>query len=206
MRNEERIECLEYYLLFVFFVALCEYITCHENNSDNIVGMVSLKDLMKASRKSSQINIREIVRQILFVPETKRIGKLLREFQLKHEHIAIVVNEFGATEGLLTMEDILEELVGEIQDELDFEINPVEKVDENTFFIIGSTGINIINAELPRPIEKSGAYETLAGYLLGKFGRIPNANEKIVTDDYEFTILKRSKTSITLVQLQNTGR
>ncbi len=181
-------------------------IPCHEKNSDNIVGLVSLKDLMKASRKSSQLNIREIVRPVLFVPEAKKIGKLLREFQLKHEQIAIVVNEFGATVGLLTMEDILEELVGEIQDELDFEINPVEKIDENTFFIIGSTGINTINAALPRPIEKTGAYETLAGYLLDKFGRIPNANEKIVADDYEFTIMKRSKTSIALVQLRKTGK
>jgi len=138
---------------------------------------------------------------MLVVPDTKRIGQLLTEFQMKHQQIALIVNEYGGTEGIITMEDILEELVGEIQDEYDNEIPFVEKVAEKTYNVLASATPDDINELLPHPIQKDEQYETLAGYLILKFGKIPVVKEKIVFDNYEFSVLKKNKSTIVLVQM-----
>ena len=141
------------------------------------------------------------MRSILVVPETKRIAQLLKEFQQKHQQIAVVVNEYGGTQGIVTMEDILEELVGEIQDEYDNETPFVEKRGEKGYSVLASASLDDINEMLPHPLTLNEEYETLAGYLILQFGKIPNINEKITFDDYEFTILKKNKNSIVLAQL-----
>jgi len=176
-------------------------IPCFENNLDNITGIVYLKDILIAARKNEEFDIRSIVRTMHVVPETKSIGQLLNEFQIKHQQMALVVNEYGGTEGIITMEDILEELVGEIQDEYDNEIPFVEKVNEKTYNVLASASLDDINEFLPHPIKKDKQYETLAGYLIFKSGKIPSIKEKIAIDNYEFSILKRNKSSILLVQL-----
>lgn len=176
-------------------------IPCYEDSLDNVIGVVYLKDILVASRKKEPINLRNLVRNMLIAPESKRIGQLLNEFQVKHQQIALVVNEYGGTEGIITMEDILEELVGEIQDEFDNEIPFVEKTGDKTYNVLASATLDDINELLPHPIERDGEYETLAGYLIAKFRKIPNVKEKIVFANYEFSILKKNKTSIALVQL-----
>jgi len=176
-------------------------IPCYEDNLDNIVGVVYLKDILLATRKEQPINLRNIMRTMLVVPDTKRIGQLLTEFQMKHQQIALIVNEYGGTEGIITMEDILEELVGEIQDEYDNEIPFVEKVGEETYNVLASATPDDINELLPHPIQKDEQYETLAGYLILKFGKIPVVKEKIVFDNYEFSVLKKNKSTIVLVQM-----
>lgn len=176
-------------------------IPCYDDNLDNIVGVVYLKDILIAARKKEVFDIRSIVRNMHVVPETKSIGQLLNEFQIKHQQMALVVNEYGGTEGIITMEDILEELVGEIQDEYDNEIPFVEKVGEKTYNVLASASLDDINELLPHPIKKDKQYETLAGYLILQSGKIPAIKEKIVIDNYEFSILKRNKSSILLVQL-----
>jgi len=176
-------------------------IPCYEDNLDNIVGVVYLKDILLATRKEQPINLRNIMRTMLVVPDTKRIGQLLTEFQMKHQQIALIVNEYGGTEGIITMEDILEELVGEIQDEYDNEIPFVEKVGEKTYNVLASATPDDINELLPHPIQKDEQYETLAGYLILKFGKIPVVKEKIVFDNYEFSVLKKNKRTIVLVQM-----
>jgi len=176
-------------------------IPCYEDNLDNIVGVVYLKDILLATRKEQPINLRNIMRTMLVVPDTKRIGQLLTEFQMKHQQIALIVNEYGGTEGIITMEDILEELVGEIQDEYDNEIPFVEKVAEKTYNVLASATPDDINELLPHPIQKDEQYETLAGYLILKFGKIPVVKEKIVFDNYEFSVLKKNKRTIVLVQM-----
>ncbi|MCK9426262.1 MAG: hemolysin family protein [Ignavibacteriaceae bacterium] len=175
----------------------------YEDSLDNIVGIVYLKDLLLNIRRKSTVSIRELMRPVMYVPESKRIGQLLREFQLKHQQIAVVVSEYGGTEGIITMEDILEELVGEIQDEHDAEKGTVERIDEANYSVLCSTSIIDANHYLPHPIEEDKRYETVAGYLFDKFGRIPHTNEKIISDDYEFTILKKSRNSIILVLLRD---
>jgi CBS domain containing-hemolysin-like protein len=176
-------------------------IPCYEESLDNIIGVVYLKDLLKAALKGNTVNIRDLLRNILIVPDTKSIGKLLNEFQVKHQQMAVVVDEYGGTEGIITMEDILEELVGEIQDEFDNEIPFVEKVGDRMYNVVASSSIDDINEFLPHPIDKDEQYETLAGYLILKFGKIPLIKEKIVLDNYEFSILKKNKSSITFVHL-----
>jgi len=182
-------------------------IPCYDNNLDNIVGVVYLKDILIAARKKEAFDIRGIIRNMHVVPETKSIGQLLNEFQIKHQQMALVVNEYGGTEGIITMEDILEELVGEIQDEYDNEIPFVEKVGEKTYNVLASASLDDINELLPHPIKKDKQYETLAGFLILKSGKIPAIKEKIAIDNYEFSILKRNKSSILLVQLvDSTGK
>ena len=176
-------------------------IPCYAESLDNIVGVVYLKDILIKLQKNEPIKISSIMRSILIVPETKYIAQLLKEFQSKHQQIAIVVDEYGGTQGIVTMEDILEELVGEIQDEYDNEIPFVEKKGENSYTVLASASLDDINELLPHPLTVNEEYETLAGYLILKLGRIPNMNEKISIDDYEFTILKKHKNSIILAQL-----
>lgn len=176
-------------------------IPCYERNMDAIVGVVYLKDILIAIRKNEPFNIRNVMRNILVVPDTKSIGQLLNEFQVKHQQMALVVNEYGGTEGIITMEDILEELVGEIQDEYDNEIPQVEQINEKVYHVIASSSIDDLNEQLPLPIEKNDQYETLAGFILLKFGRIPSVKEKIVVGGYEYSVLKKNKSSITMVQI-----
>ncbi len=176
-------------------------IPCYQDNLDNIVGVVYLKDILIANRKKEPIKINNIMRDIHVVPSTKSIGELLNEFQTKHQQMALVLDEYGGTEGIITMEDILEELVGEIQDEYDNEIPFVEKIADHTYNVLASASIDNINDLLPHSIEKSDLYETLAGYLILKMGKIPNQREKFILNNYEFSILKRTKSTIVLVQL-----
>jgi CBS domain containing-hemolysin-like protein len=176
-------------------------IPCYEENFDNVAGVVYLKDILLAARKKESVNIRSIMRPIHAVPETKSIGTLLNEFQSRHQQIALVVNEYGGTEGIITMEDILEELVGEIQDEYDNEIPFVQKVGEKTYNVLASATLDDINELLPHPIEEDELYETLAGYLILKFGRIPVVKEKISADGYEFSIISKNKRTVGMVQV-----
>lgn len=178
-------------------------IPCYEDSIDNIIGVVHLKDILKKMRQSGEVDIRSIIRPVSFIPETKRIGIILKEFQLKHQQIAIVLNEYGGVEGIITMEDILEELVGEIQDEYDNEIPFVEETSDHVYSVIATAAINDINDQLPHPIDKEKQYDTLAGYLIDQFGRIPNTHDKIQNEGYEFTVLKKNKTSIILVQMRD---
>lgn len=178
-------------------------IPCYEDNIDNTIGVVHLKDILKKMRINGDVDVRSIVRPVAFTPETKRIGQLLKEFQVKHQQIAMVLNEYGGVEGVITMEDILEELVGEIQDETDNEIPFVEQTSEDTYSVIATAALSDINDELPHPIDKEKQYDTLAGYLIDKFGRIPNTHDKLESEDYLFTVLKKNKTSIVVVQLKD---
>ena len=175
-------------------------IPCYEDSVDNIVGMVHLKDILKELRKKENIDLKTILRTVAFVPESKRIVLLLSEFQQKHQQMAMVVNEYGGIEGLITMEDILEELVGEIQDESDNEMPFVQQVGEKTYHILATSAISDINEALPYHIDREKQYDTLAGYLIDKFGKIPLLNDKLIAENYEFVILKKSKTSIILVE------
>lgn len=176
-------------------------IPCYADSLDNIVGVVYLKDILVSIRKNEPIQLPALMRSVLMVPETKRIAQLLKDFQKNHQQIAVVINEYGGTQGIVTMEDILEELVGEIQDEYDNEAPFVEKKGENTYIVLASASLDDIIELLPHPLTRNEEYETLAGYLILRFGRIPNINEKISYDNYEFTILKKNLNSISLAQL-----
>lgn len=175
-------------------------IPVYEDSMDQIIGVLHLKDLLMKMRKGSEVVLSELVRPISMVPESKPIGAILRDFQLSRQQMAVIVNEYGGVEGIVTMEDILEELVGEIQDEYDNE-TPIVKNENGNYLVLGSASLSDINEHLPTDIFKEGDYETLAGFLISKFNRIPSIGEKIRTRDYEFMVMKKQRSMILLVQI-----
>ncbi|UYZ63147.1 hemolysin family protein [Hymenobacter weizhouensis] len=179
-------------------------IPVYEGNIDNIVGVLYVKDLLQIIRRQEPIVLSKIMRPAYFVPETKKINRLLRQFQRKHMHMAIVSDEFGGVSGIVTIEDIMEELVGEIQDEYDNEVPVVEKVSDNEYRVNTATPIPDANEYLPYPLPEGDDYETVGGLLNVIYGNIPEVGDVAVLDNYEFRVLKRSRRAVELVQLRVT--
>ncbi|MBL7921716.1 MAG: HlyC/CorC family transporter [Bacteroidia bacterium] len=169
---------------------------------DNVIGIVHSKDLLKALIENRFRTLKDIMRPVHFIPESMKINELLRDFQKHHIQMAIVTNEFGATAGLITMEDIIEELVGEIQDEHDEEKPNVEKKSDTEFIVNAQATIADVNEALPIALPENSHYETVSGYINYIFGRIPAVNDKRKKDGYELTILKRTRQSVDTVKLK----
>ncbi|MEO6285240.1 MAG: hemolysin family protein [Dyadobacter sp.] len=176
-------------------------IPAYEDTLDQIVGVLHLKDLLLKMRQGKEIVLSELIRPISTVHESKPIGALLRDFQVNRQQMAVIIDEYGGVDGIVTMEDILEELVGEIQDEYDNEVPIVKNESDNTYTAQGSASITDLNDKLLHDIAKNGEYETLAGYLIWKFGRIPAVGEKMRTKHYEFTVLKKQRSTISTVKI-----
>ena len=161
-------------------------IPVYEESIDNIVGMLFIKDLLANVKKKDKVKISKIIREPYFVSENKPIDELFRDLQKNKHQLAIVLDEYGGTAGLVTMEDIIEELVGNIFDEYDEEEKEFEKIDDNTFLISGSVSIHdlrkILGVEIPE-----GEYDTLSGYLIELLGRIPSDDEKPVIETKRVT-------------------
>ncbi len=176
----------------------------YEGNIDNIVGVLNVKDLLPIIRRGEPVELARIMRPPYFVPETKKINRLLRQFQRKHIVMAIVSDEFGGVSGIVTIEDIMEELVGEIQDEYDNEVPVVEKVAEDEYRVNPATPIPDANEYLPFPLPEGEDYETVGGLLNVIYGSIPEVGDVAVLDPYEFRVLQRSRRAVELVQLRVT--
>lgn len=178
-------------------------IPVYDETVDNIVGILYIKDLLPFIRKrnTSDFSLEKLVRPAYYVPEQKKINELLREFQAQRIHMAIVVDEYGGTSGLVTLEDVIEEIVGEIQDEYDEETPLIEKLNEFTFLVDGSMAIDEINEELNLDLPTEEGVDTLAGFLLGQFGSVPRPKEKVSYNVYEFIIEKATKKRIQKVRL-----
>jgi CBS domain containing-hemolysin-like protein len=174
----------------------------YSGDIDNIVGIVHSKDLLKAVIDKRFTGVKEIMRPAHFIPENMKVNDLLRDFQRLHAQIAIVTNEFGATAGLVTMEDIIEELVGEIRDEHDDEKPDIEKISESEYIIKAEINIVDANESLPIALPENPHYDTVSGYVNYIFGRIPAVNEKRISDGYQISILKRKKQNVELVKLK----
>lgn len=172
---------------------------------NNIIGIVHSKDLLKSVVENKYKTIRDIMRPVHFVPESMKINELLRDFQKHHIQMAIVTDEFGTTAGVITMEDIIEELVGEIQDEHDEEKPNVEQKSDTEFIVNAQSSIVDVNNILPLAIPENPHYETVSGYVNYIFGRIPAVNDKRTRDGYEITILKRNRQSIESIRLKVTN-
>jgi len=176
----------------------------YEGNIDNIVGVLNVKDLLPIIRRQEPVELARIMRPPYFVPETKKINRLLRQFQRKHLVMAIVSDEFGGVSGIVTIEDIMEELVGEIQDEYDNEVPVVEKMAEDEYRVNPATPISDANEYLPYPLPEGDDYETVGGLLNVIYGSIPEVGDVAVLDPYEFRVLQRSRRAVELVQLRVT--
>ena len=191
-------------ILDVIFAEGFSRMPVYEGNIDNIVGVLNVKDLLPIIRRGEAVELARIMRPPYFVPETKKINRLLRQFQRKHIVMAVVSDEFGGVSGIVTIEDIMEELVGEIQDEYDNEVPVVEKVAEDEYRVNPATPISDANEYLPFPLPEGEDYETVGGLLNVIYGSIPEVGDVAVLDPYEFRVLQRSRRAVELVQLRVT--
>lgn len=180
-------------------------IPVYQDNTDNIRGVLYIKDLLPHLTKASNFRWQSLIRPPYFVPETKKIDDLLREFQDNKVHIAIVVDEFGGTSGIVTLEDILEEIVGEINDEYDEEEKFYSKLNYNTFVFEGKTLLSdfckILNVDDEEFEEVEGDADSLAGLLLEIKGDFPSMHEKIDYKNYTFEVMQIEERRISKIKV-----
>jgi CBS domain containing-hemolysin-like protein len=158
-----------------------------DGDIDRVIGMIHVKDLLPFERAEGPVDLARLRREILFVPETIRGDRLLREFQQRHLHMAIVVNEYGGTAGLVTLEDVLEELVGEIQDEFDREGPLLERRDDGSYLMDGAIGLDRAAEALGVAFEDE-ENATLAGHVLTRLGRPAHPGDRVELSGYEITV------------------
>ena len=172
----------------------------YKTSLDEVVGVLNTKDLQAHLQQPGNFDWRVLLRQPLFVPETRLIEDLLKDFQAKRVHFAIVVDEFGGTSGIVTMEDILEEIIGEIKDEFDEEEGNIRKLDENTFVFEGKTTLNDACKAMKIPPDTfdgiRGDSESMAGLVLELSGEFPSTDTVVAIGDFEFTVLEAYKNRI----------
>jgi CBS domain containing-hemolysin-like protein len=158
----------------------------YENNNDNVIGVLYSKDLLRKGIEDN-FNVKNIMREPFFVPDSKHLDDLLREFKLKKVHLAVAVDEYGGVSGIVCLEDILEVIVGEIQDEFDEEEDEIKKLDEKRYLVDARTNIEDLNSELNLNLVDDD-FETVGGLVLEIFGRIPKKGESVEIDNNIFTV------------------
>ena len=172
------------------------------DNLDNIVGIITLKDVIKSGKVEFDSLVVNYMREPFFVPETMHIEMLLNNFKKEKTHIAVVLDEFGGTSGLITVSDVLEEIVGEIQDEYDEEnVERIKEVGENQFSVDGSLPIEELEELFNLEIEKD-KFETISGLIYNCIGRIPATGEKVYTSNLEFVIESADERKINRVLIK----
>jgi putative hemolysin len=160
-----------------------------EQHIDNIVGILNIKDILSYHAKNKELpGVRELMRAPYFVPEHKKADSLLKQFQKLKAHMAIVVDEHGGVAGLITLEDALEELVGDIRDETDKEEKLIVKRKNKEWLVMGKTEIEEVNEMIGMTIPDSPEYDTFSGYVLEQIGRIPAVNEEFLMDDFQVIV------------------
>lgn len=181
----------------------------YEDTPDNIVGLLFNKDVLRMLEKKKPLEVKSLMRKPYFVPETVMISSLLSDMQLKRYHLAIVINEHGEVDGLVTIEDLLEEIVGEIEDEYPKEMeetNTIQRLKDGSLIIDASIALRDLEVTPPLPIEESDEYDTLAGYVLYKLQKIPKGGEVIKENGYKYTIVDMEGKRIAKVKVEKEGR
>jgi putative hemolysin len=183
-----------------------------EKGKENIIGLLYSKDLSRVMHMrlisgwsleaSSRLKVRNIMREVLFVPEAKPIAHLLVEFQKRKRHLAIVVDEFGSVSGLVTVEDVLEQLVGELEDEFDIAQRPVAAAESGTVELDGSANIRDLEVQYDIILPRDEGSETLAGFVLAQLGRIPQGGESFEYDGRRYTVLQMDGHRIARVKIE----
>ncbi len=163
---------------------------------DHIVGIIYTKDLISMLEHRDLILLQDIIRPPYYVPESKKISDLMRELQAKRQHMAIVIDEFGGTEGIVTMEDIVEEIVGEIHDEYDEEHREFETTSDGSTIISAGMNVHDFNERFHVEIPDDVDYETVSGFLHKHTGRIPDLHEEIRCNNISFIVVKKNERRI----------
>ncbi|MGL5915966.1 MAG: hemolysin family protein [Culicoidibacterales bacterium] len=179
----------------------------YDEEIDNIIGILYIKDILIAARKVGfeQIDVRALLQQALFVPERKKIDELFKELQAQKKHMAILVDEYGGFSGIVTLEDLIEEVMGEIEDEYDEDLVPIRKINETTYILDGLVPVHEVVEELELQLPTdSPDFDTISGFLVHLLGYIPqeNSTEVIEYNNLIFTIKKIVDKRIATVELQ----
>jgi putative hemolysin len=187
-----------------------------EKGRENIIGLLYSKDLsrvmhmrlstgMTYTQKPSGLKVRHLMREVLFVPEAKPVADLLVEFQKRKRHLAIVVDEFGSTSGLVTVEDVLEQLVGELEDEFDIAQKPVVSLASGAVVLDGSANIRDLENQYDIALPRDEGFETLAGFVMAQLGKIPKGGETFEHDGRRYTVLHMEGHRIARIKVENAG-
>ncbi|MCE5300129.1 MAG: hemolysin family protein [Spirochaetia bacterium] len=179
----------------------------YKGSLDNIVGILYIKDMLSMIKNRGLIIFHDIIRIPFYVPETKAVGDLLREFQKGRLHMAIIVDEFGGTSGLITMEDVLEEIVGEIHDEYDMDEKDVEDLGNNSFVVKGMMELSKLNAppfKLDIPVDED--VNTVGGFVTALFGYLPKPGESIRYGGTVFTVMKADERKISRIRIDGEAK
>ena len=172
----------------------------YSESTDNVVGVLYVKDLLKAIANNEEIDILKIVRKPYFVPESKIIHSLLREFKRRHLHIAIAIDEYGGIAGIVTMEDIIEEIVGDIQDEFDKENEDIIFINENSWLCDARINLSDLNETIETQFPEDD-FDSLGGFVFDLFGKVPVKFEKVCWNNFEFIIQAMDGHRINLVKI-----
>ena len=172
-----------------------------EGSRDNVIGTLLAKDLLRHSTEKD-FQVRDWLRPAVFIPESKRLSVLLRDFKDNRNHLAIVVDEYSGVAGVITIEDVLEQIVGDIEDEHDFdeEDSFIKQVGEDTFMVKALTSIQDFNESFHTHHEDF-EFDTIGGIVMGKFGRLPECDESIVIGQHEFKVVNGNNRQIHLLQV-----
>ncbi|OGU81644.1 MAG: hypothetical protein A2254_12100 [Ignavibacteria bacterium RIFOXYA2_FULL_35_9] len=163
----------------------------YEDSLDNIVGVLHTKDFIKSIAEESQVDIKSLIRPVYFVPETKLISEILKEMQKRGERLAIVTDEYGGTEGVITMEDILEEIVGDLGDTSQSEVKNFSLLPDGKYYVLGSMDISEFNEIFNIDLPESDEYHTIAGFISYSTGKILNAGESYKYNSITFELIKK---------------
>ena len=191
-------------LMKIVKLKLHSRIPVYKERMDNIIGILYVKDLLPylGKRPLDDINLEKLARAAYFVPEQKKIDELLREFQKERMHMALVVDEYGGISGLVTLEDVIEEIVGEIQDEYDKEQPLFQKIDEFTYLVDGKMTVEEINEELDIELPMEEGVETISGFILNILGSLPKEKEAVDFNSYHFIVERVIRNRIMKVRIE----
>ncbi|MCX8093593.1 MAG: hemolysin family protein [Candidatus Goldbacteria bacterium] len=174
----------------------------YKGNLDNIIGIIYTKDMLGMIKNRGLIVFQDLIRIPYFVPETKYVDDLLKEFKKGKIHMAIVVDEFGGTAGLITLEDILEEIVGDIKDEYDIEEKEIEQIDDKTYIVKGKLEIEKINNQIGIDIPIDEDVNTIGGVVMALAGKVPRAGETVKLGNILFTVLKSDERKVEKIKIE----
>jgi putative hemolysin len=169
---------------------------------DDTHGILYYKDLLQRLENKEPIRISEMLHPVHFVPENKKVSQLLKEMQRRRLGMSMVVNEYGNVEGLVTIEDLIEEIVGEIRDEYDIEERPVERLEDGSLLVDAGQSLRELKEAFFFPFEEAAEYETLAGFMLHRMQRIPKGGDVIVEGKYRLTVVDMEGKRIARVKIE----
>jgi CBS domain containing-hemolysin-like protein len=176
-----------------------------EESIDDIIGLIYVKDLLQLLQKGKEnLTLGDLIKPIYFIPESKQINKLLKEMQNRREHMAVILDEYGGTSGLITIEDLLEEIVGDIQDEFDLENKQINLINNKEILVDARVDLDDLNEILPVPLLDEESYETISGFVLHKLGYLPEEKEIIELEGITIEIEKIDEHRIQKLRIYTT--